>query len=127
MMIAKTKVLILDDERIVGERLKASLERVGFSVDAFFASRDALKKIEQEHYDILVTDLKMKDPDGLEVLRTAKKKRPNIKAVVITGFATDQMAEEAFSAGAVNFIAKPFKISQLIKLLTTLASPHSSD
>ncbi len=127
MMIAKSRVLILDDEPIVGERLKASLERVGFSVDAFFTSQDALKQMERESYDILVTDLKMKDPDGLEVLRTAKQKKPNLKAVVITGFATDQMAEEALSAGAVYFIAKPFKISQLIKLLTTLAGPHSSD
>jgi DNA-binding NtrC family response regulator len=126
-MVAKTKVLIVDDEPIVGERLKASLERVGFCVHAFFSSRDALKMIEQENYDILVTDLKMQDPDGLEVLRTARRKRPNIKAVVITGFATNQMAEEAYSAGAVNFIAKPFKISQLIKLLTTLSDPQSSD
>ena len=126
-MMTKTKVLIVDDEPIVGERLKASLERVGFSVDAFFSSQDALKKMEQEYYDILVTDLKMKDPDGLEVLRTAKRIKPDIKAVVITGFATNQMAEEALSAGAANFIAKPFKISQLIKLLTKLTSPHNSD
>jgi DNA-binding NtrC family response regulator len=126
-MFARTKVLIVDDERIVGERLKASLERAGFSVDAFFSSLDAHKKMEQESYDILVTDLKMKDPDGLELLRTAKRIQPNIKAVVITGFATQEVADEARKAGAVHFIAKPFKISDLTKLLKSFSGPYDSD
>lgn len=126
-MIAKTKVLIVDDEPIVGERLKASLERAGFSVDAFFSSEDALKRMQQESYDILVTDLKMKGPDGLDLLRAAKQKQPNINAVVITGFATRQVAEEARSAGAVHFIAKPFKISELTQLLKDFSTPHDSD
>jgi DNA-binding NtrC family response regulator len=120
-------VLIVDDEPIVGERLKASLERAGFSVDAFFSSQDALKRMQQEPYDVLVTDLKMKGPDGLDLLRAAKQKQPNIKAVVITGFATRQVAEEARSAGAVHFIAKPFKISELTKLLKAFSNPHDSD
>jgi DNA-binding NtrC family response regulator len=127
IMVARTKILIVDDEPIVGERLKASLERDGFSVDAFFSSLDALEKMKQEPYDILVTDLKMKDPDGLELLRIAKQKQPGIKAVIITGFATREVAEEALLAGAVHFIAKPFKISDLKKLLKSLSSPHDSD
>jgi DNA-binding NtrC family response regulator len=127
VMIAKTRVLIVDDEPIVGERLKASLERAGFSVDAFFSSQDALKRMQQESYDILVTDLKMKGPDGLDLLRAAKQKQPNINAIVITGFATRQVAEEARSAGAVHFIAKPFKISELTKLLKAFSKPRDSD
>ena len=126
-MNVRTKVLIVDDEPIVGERLKASLERAGFSVDAFFSSLDALKKLEQESYDILVTDLKMKHPDGLELLRAAKQKQPGIRAVVITGFATRQMADEVRSAGAVHFIAKPFKISDLAKLLKTFSVSQDAD
>ena len=126
-MNAGIKVLIVDDEPIVGERLKASLERSGFCVDAFFSSQDALKKLEQESYDILVTDLKMKPPDGLELLRAAKRKQPAIRAVVITGFATRQMAEEVRSAGAVHFIAKPFKISDLTKLLKALSDSQDTD
>ena len=116
------RILLLDDEPIVGERLKASLERVGFSVDAFVSSSDALQNLELYSYDILVTDLKMKPPDGLEVLKIAKKKQPGIKALVITGFATKQLAAEAFSAGAVHFLAKPFKISHLVALLNTISS-----
>jgi DNA-binding NtrC family response regulator len=126
-MNARAKILIVDDEPIVGERLKASLERAGFLVNAFFSSSDALKELENESYDILVTDLKMKRPDGLELLRAAKKKQPRIRALVITGFATRQVAEEARSAGAVQFIAKPFKMSDLTKLLKSLTVAQDTD
>jgi DNA-binding NtrC family response regulator len=118
---AKIKVLILDDETIVGERLKASLERAGYSVDAFSSSKNALDKLREEEFDILVTDLKMNSPDGMEVLRTAQQIRPGIKSVVITGFATKATAEEAKQSGAVEFIAKPFKISHLKDLLKKLS------
>ena len=123
VMAIQTRILIIDDEPIVGERLKASLKRAGFAVDAFVVSRDALNNLKQKTYDILVTDLKMKKPDGLEVLKAAKQQQPDIKAVVITGFATKQLAAEAHDAGAVHFIAKPFKISHLIELLRTISIP----
>ena len=121
------RILLLDDEPIVGERLKASLERVGFSVDAFVSSSDALQNLELYSYDILVTDLKMKYPDGLEVLKIAKQKQPEIKAVVITGFATKQLASDAYSAGAVHFLAKPFKMSHLAELLKTISNARNKE
>jgi DNA-binding NtrC family response regulator len=118
----RIKILILDDEPIVGERLKASLERADFTVDAFSSSEDALDKLRKEDFDILVTDLKMSSPDGIEVLRTAQQIRPGIKSVVITGFATKATAEQAKQSGAIEFIAKPFKISHLKDLLIKLAA-----
>lgn len=116
----KTKVLVLDDEPVVGERLKASLERAGFVVDAFAASRDALAALGREPYDLLVTDLKMSGPDGMDVLREARRLHPGIKSVVITGFATIDTAEEASRSGAVVFLPKPFKISRLKQVLFEL-------
>ncbi len=120
-MESKTKILVLDDEAIVGERLKASLERAGFVVDAFSSSRDALTRLQSERYDILVTDLKMSGPDGMEVLREAQRLNPDIKSVVITGFATTETAEEALRSGAVVFVPKPFKMKQLKDLLVELS------
>lgn len=120
-MEGKTRILVLDDEPIVGERLKASLERAGFDVDAFSSSREALERLEAERYDILVTDLKMSGPDGMEVLRLARQSNPDIKSVVITGFATSETAEEALRSGAVVFVPKPFKMKQLKDLLGELA------
>ena len=120
-MNKKVKILILDDEPIVGERLKISLEHAGFDAEALSSSREAIDRLKEEHYDILVTDLKMSGPDGIEVLRLAKQLRPDIKPIVITGFATRETAEKAMRSGAVEFIAKPFKLSQLKDLLTALS------
>jgi DNA-binding NtrC family response regulator len=127
LMNTKTRILILDDEPIVGERLKISLEREGFIVEAFSSSSEAISRLKEECYDILVTDLKMSRPDGIEVLRIAKQLCPEIKPVVITGFATRKTAEEAMKSGAVEFIAKPFKISQLKDLMTALSKEDEHD
>lgn len=117
----KIRVLLLDDEPIVAERVKLSLEKSDFYVDAFTSSQQAIDQLKEVKYDILVTDLKMSSPDGMEVLRTAKKLQPKIKAVVITGFATHQTAEEAKESGAIEFIAKPFKMSELKIILKTIS------
>jgi two-component system response regulator PilR (NtrC family) len=117
----KAKILILDDEPIVGERLKASLERDGYIVDIFVSSPEAIISLENNTYDVLITDIKMSAPDGMEVVRIAKQANPDIKPVIITGFATKETAEEAKKMGAVDFIAKPFKISELKNLIRMLA------
>jgi DNA-binding NtrC family response regulator len=119
-MNRKVRVLILDDEPVVGERLKASLDRAGFVVDAYSTSQEALARLKEQPYDVLVTDLKMSGPDGMDVLRAAKQLLPTIIPVVITGFATRQMAEEATDHGAAAFIAKPFKMSYLRDVLQQL-------
>jgi DNA-binding NtrC family response regulator len=118
----ETRVLILDDEPVVGERLKASLEGAGFIVDALSTSREALARLKQHRYDILVTDLKMNGPDGMDVLQAAKEALPGIKPVIITGFATRDTADEAMRRGAAAFIAKPFKMSHLREILEGLVS-----
>ena len=119
-MTTRKRVMIVDDEPIVGERLRASLELAGFAVDAFVSSKDALAKLAQEEYDILVTDLKMSEPDGIELLQTVKQIRPGIKSIVITGFATTDTARQAKLSGAAEFITKPFKISDLKRRLLAL-------
>ena len=116
----KIKVLLLDDEPIVAERVKSSLEISGYDVDSFISSQSAIDKLKKRKYDILITDIKMSGPDGMEVLQIAKQIQPYIKAIVITGFATNQTAETARKRGAVEFIAKPFKMSQLKKILSVI-------
>ena len=120
-MEEKGKILLLDDEAIVAERVKSSLAKSGFYVDSFTSSREALDYLNKKKYDILITDLKMSSPDGLEVLKTAKQIQPDIKAVVITGFATNQTAETAKQIGADEFIAKPFKLRNLKKIIELIS------
>ena len=120
-MNTKIKVLLLDDEPIVVERVKASLEMAGYQVDSFTSSKDVTEILKRVKYDILITDLKMSSPDGMEGLKIAKQFQPDIKAIIITGFATNQTAEFAKKMGAVEFIAKPFKLSQLKETLKEIS------
>ena len=121
----RIKILLLDDEPIVAERVKSSLEMSGYYVDSFISSNDAIDNLKKIKYDILITDLKMSSPDGIEVLQIARELQPDIKAIVITGFATKQTAETVMNKGAVEFLAKPFKLSQLKKILSVISGTNS--
>ena len=116
-MKRQVRVILLDDEPIVCERLKPALEKIGFYVEAYTESQDVIDRFSEEKFDVLVTDLKMRKPDGLDVMNFVKRQSPSTKVIIITGFATEDTAEEALEGGAVDFIAKPFKISQLRDLI----------
>jgi DNA-binding NtrC family response regulator len=116
-MKSKKKILILDDEAIVCERLKPALEKVGFYVETYTESQEVIDRCAEGNFDVLVTDLKMRKPDGLDVMNFVKQHSPSTKVVIITGFATVETAKEAMQGGAVDFIAKPFKIKQLCDLI----------
>lgn len=115
------KVAILDDEPIVCERLKPALEKAGFHVETFTESRQLIDRLAQQRFDVLVTDLKLPKPDGMDVMRFVRELHPATKVIIITGFATVETATEALKTGAVDFIAKPFKISQLRDLVIRVA------
>jgi DNA-binding NtrC family response regulator len=119
------KILVLDDEPIVGDRMKPALEKLGFHVEAFTESQAAVQRIVEEDFDVLVTDLKMQKPDGLEVMDFVKQHSPSTKVVIITGFATVDTAVETMKGGAVDFIAKPFKIRELCDLIVRLTSEEN--
>jgi DNA-binding NtrC family response regulator len=121
-MTRKKRVLILDDEPIVCERLGPALEKVGFEVETYTRSQQAVDRLATEKFDVLVTDLKMQEPDGLEVMSFARQQQPSIKVIIITGFATVETAREALKSGAVDFVAKPFKIGELRDLVLKITS-----
>lgn len=117
----KLKVLILDDEPIVCKRLKPSLEKLGFEVDTFTRSFEAMQAVEKAPYDIIVTDLKMEGMDGMRFLQEAKKLHPETEVIVITGFATMETAKESFKKGVFDFIAKPFNLNEIQKVVQRAA------
>lgn len=120
-MTKVVKVCIVDDEQIVCERLQPVLEKNGFVVESFTSSRAAMERLAEEAFHILITDLKMAHPDGIELLRYARRQLPEIHVVVITGFATEETAREALQRGAVEFIAKPFRLSYLRDVVLRIA------
>jgi DNA-binding NtrC family response regulator len=114
----KLRILVLDDEPIVCKRLKPALEKQGYLVDTFTQSAAAMQQIQEAVYDIIITDLKMKGVDGMQFLEEAKRRSPRTEVIVITGFATMETAKESFHKGVFDFIAKPFKLSELQEVVT---------
>jgi DNA-binding NtrC family response regulator len=112
-MSDQLSVLLVDDEPIVGKRLKPALEKSGYRIEAYEDATQALERIAQENFDIVVTDIRMEPVDGLKVLEAALKKSPRTKVIIITGYATVEIAREALSKGAFDVIAKPFRPNDL--------------
>lgn len=117
----KKSVMVLDDEPIVGDRLKPVLEKEGFEVEVFTESVKAIERLKDKTFSVLVTDLKMKGPSGMDVLRFTSEKSPETKVIVITGYATIETDYEAQALGAFDFIAKPFKMKELAKKVARAA------
>jgi two-component system response regulator HydG len=107
------RVLIIDDEEFHAETLAESLQRVGYEcVIATTGSRGA-KRMDQDDWDVILTDLKMPDMDGLAILRKAKQELPDAEVVVITGHGDIKTAVEAMKAGAAHFLEKPVNLVEL--------------
>jgi DNA-binding NtrC family response regulator len=118
----KLQVLILDDEPIVGKRLGPALAKMGGEVEVFEDPHQALKRIEEKIFDIVVTDIRMEDIDGIEILEKVKAKSDRTKVIMITGYATVEVAREAMGKGAFDFIAKPFKPNDLREVIVKAAN-----
>ena len=125
-MNSKLEILVLDDEEIVCTRLKTVLEKAGYLVETYTDSRLARTRIEQHCFDIVVTDLKMANIDGLELFQVAKAKWPDCEVFLITGFATVDVTREALQKGVRDVIAKPFKIAQFKKIIDQAAERISN-
>jgi DNA-binding NtrC family response regulator len=117
-MSDQLSVLLVDDEPIVGKRLKPALEKSGYQIETYEDGAQALERIVQRDFDIVVTDIRMEPVDGLKVLEAALKKNPRTKVIIITGYATVEIAREALSKGAFDVIAKPFRPNDLREAIT---------
>lgn len=115
------KVLLLDDEPIVGKRLKPALTKIGCEVEVFEDSRKALERIDQIDFDIVITDIRMDEIDGIEILDHVHQKSPRTRVIIITGYAMMSLAQKAMEKGAFDFIAKPFKPDDLRRVVARAA------
>jgi len=117
----KLKLLVVDDEPIVGKRLKSALEKCGYDVEVFETGQSAIQRLAEQEFDIVVSDVRMEDADGLEVLAAVKKSSSRTKTILITGYATVEVAREALAKGAFDFLAKPFQPKDLRSLIEKAA------
>ena len=109
----KNSVMVIDDEKIVGDMARLALEQDGFEVETFLSGEPALARLQQRSFDVVVTDLKMKGIDGMEVLRTVRSLYPATKVIMITAFANLDTAIEALRGDVHDFFPKPIKIKEL--------------
>ncbi len=125
-MSEQLEVLLLDDEPIVGKRLKPALAKIGCNVEVFEEPAAALQRIDEKVFDVVVTDIRMDEIDGIQVLEHVTKKSPRTKVIMITGYAMMALAREAMEKGAFDFIAKPFQPDDLRKVIAKAAEALGS-
>ncbi|HID39050.1 MAG TPA: sigma-54-dependent Fis family transcriptional regulator, partial [Calditrichaeota bacterium] len=106
-------ILAVDNEERMCKLIKTSLELDGFKVDYALGGQEAIDKIGQKFYEIIITDLKMDAVDGLQVLDYACSHSPQSEVILITAFATQETALEAMKKGAYDYLIKPFKMDEL--------------
>lgn len=110
------KVLVVDDEKIAARNLQYILSKEGYTVEVALSGPEAVKMLEAEAengYDLVLTDLRMPEVDGMQILATARALHPDVEVIMVTGFATVSSALEAVKAGAYHYLAKPYNISEV--------------
>jgi DNA-binding NtrC family response regulator len=111
---AGNKILVVDDDREMASLLFDVLRGEGFSVLPLSDSLEALRILQREEFDVLITDLKMKGLKGLDLLEEAKKVIPLTPVIIITAFGTIESAIQAMKMGAYDYITKPFQMDQIV-------------
>ena len=111
------EIVVVDDEPIVRKRLKPVLEKSGYKVEVYEDGSGVLERLREKTFDIVVTDVRMEDVDGIQVLEEVLAKSSQTKVIIITGYATVEVAREALAKGAFDFIAKPFKPNDLRQII----------
>lgn len=112
-----TKLLIIDDERVALRNLEHVMKKEGYDVFGTQSGANALKLLEEQPFDVVLTDLRMEKVDGMEILRRCRELYPDTEVVMITGFATLESGVEAMKHGAFYYIAKPFKLDEVRKVV----------
>jgi len=114
------RILVVDDEDIVIRSVVRVLGGKDYQVDTVNDGVEALRKIEDNHYDVVILDIMMPNIDGIEVLRRVKESHPDIDVIMITGLSQIDTAVKSMKLGAFDYLSKPFDPDEL-KLVVTRA------
>jgi DNA-binding NtrC family response regulator len=120
-MKSDTEVMVLDDEDVVCERLREFLSKKGMAVETFTDSSAALERLKGKRFDVIVTDVKMEGPTGMDVLMAVKQLGYDSEVIMITGYGTFESMREAEAVGVFAYIGKPFKMSDMHNLIKKAA------
>jgi len=104
----KGRILVLDDDPIVNLSCRRILGAEGYHISTVERGEDALRKLDKESFDLLISDIRLPDISGIIVLKEAKVSHPEVDVVIITGYPTVEDAKESIRLGAFEYIEKPF-------------------
>lgn len=110
-------ILIVDDEKNIRLALSMSLEMLNIPVETAASGEEALERLAQGGYGLMLLDLRMPGLDGMEVLRQVSQQRPELKVIIITAYGSIDLAVEAMKLGAVDFLQKPFDAGQVREMV----------
>ncbi|MFZ5510552.1 MAG: sigma-54-dependent transcriptional regulator [Pseudomonadota bacterium] len=116
-MTGQSRLLVVDDERIALNNLKHILEKDGYQVATAASGAAALSLLEGQEFDAVLTDLRMDKVDGMQILRRCREKELDAEVIVITAFASAESAVEAMKEGAFYYVAKPFRLDEVRKVV----------
>ena len=103
-----TKILIVDDQINTCKSIQAILKKSGYRSEYTLNAEEALRRVQEEHFDIVISDIRMPGMDGIQLLEELKKIQPSLVVIMITGYATIKSAVEAIQKGAYDYLPKPF-------------------
>jgi excisionase family DNA binding protein len=110
----RPRILVVDDEAAIRDLLSKTLALAEYEVDLAPDGRAAIERLRLIPYDLLITDLKMPGVDGLTVVREARRLKPDIPVVIITGFSTEASAIDAVNLGVSGYLTKPFRVPRVL-------------
>jgi DNA-binding NtrC family response regulator len=120
-MTTPVKLLIVDDEAVALRNLQHLMSKEGYDVTALQSSVEAMALLKRHSFDIVLTDLRMESIDGMQILQTTRALYPDCEVIMITGYASTDSAVEAMHQGAFYYIAKPFRIEDVRKVVSEAA------
>ncbi|GAX62095.1 hypothetical protein SCALIN_C28_0297 [Candidatus Scalindua japonica] len=123
-MDKQIRILVVDDEPRICHLVEELLKLEGYQIDVSFSGTDALEKIKENDYQMLITDLKMPGIDGLGLIQKAKEHNPEIRAIMVTGFTTVDTAVQSLRHGVDDYITKPFNITELKETVKQVLHVH---
>ena len=112
-MVRKYRILIVDDDKLVRWSLIEVLNQNGYEAISTETGEEAINRIEDTTFDLVITDLKLPGIGGFDVLNRAKEVNSSTKVIVITGYGSENVANEARAKGAELFVTKPFEINRI--------------
>lgn len=111
------RVLFVDDDTVILDMVEKFLKRNGYEIEVVDSGLKALERVKDTPFDVVFTDYKMPEYNGLELLAAIKEYRPEIEVIIVTGFGTMESAIEAMKYGSYDYIQKPFKLDHLRLLI----------